>query len=226
MPVPRALAFDVYGTVVDWRGSVIREGSSIDPSRDWPNIADAWRRLYRPTIDRVTRGDLPWAPFDELQRMMLDEVLPDLPDMARDDLAGVWSRMDAWPDAVPGLARLKRNFIITPLSNGSMRQLVGIARHAQLPWDLVLSVELFHAYKPDPRIYRGAVELLQLQPAEVMMVATHTYDLRAARSEGLQTAFVARPYEWGPAASAEDFSPDEFTLVARDFEDLATQLNS
>jgi 2-haloacid dehalogenase len=133
--------------------------------------------------------------------------------------------MDPWPDAVSGLLRLKRRFIITPLSNGSMRQLVGIARHAVLPWDLVLSVELFHAYKPDPRIYRGAIELLQLQPAEVLMVAAHTYDLRAARAEGMQTAFVGRPQEWGPDGSAEAYEPGEFDLVVRDFEDLATQLN-
>jgi 2-haloacid dehalogenase len=156
---------------------------------------------------------------------MLDQVIDDLPVVDRDQLAGVWSRMDPWPDAVSGLLRLKRRFIITPLSNGSMRQLVGIARHAVLPWDLVLSVELFHAYKPDPRIYRGAIELLQLQPAEVLMVAAHTYDLRAARAEGMQTAFVGRPQEWGPDGSAEAYEPGEFDLVVRDFEDLATQLN-
>ena len=226
MPEPRALTFDVYGTVVDWRTSVIGEGTALDPSRDWPAIADAWRRLYRPTIDRVTRGELAWAPFDALQRMMLEEVVPDLPSSQKDELAGVWSRMDAWPDALAGLTRLKRTFIITPLSNGSMRQLVGIARHAQLPWDLILSVELFHAYKPDPRIYQGAAELLQLQPSELMMVAAHAYDLRAARAQGMQTAFVGRPREWGPNGAADDVRQGEFTLVAQDFEDLAAQLNT
>jgi 2-haloacid dehalogenase len=225
----KVLAFDVYGTVVDWRSTIIREGSALHPALDWSAIADTWRSLYRPTIERVTRGELAWSPFDALQRLMLDEVLARLggdrvSDSERTYLAELWSHMDAWPDVVSGLNRLKRDFIITPLSNGSVMQLTSIAKHAGLPWDLILSVELFRAYKPDPRIYTGAIELLQRRPHEVMMVATHAYDLRAARDIGLHTAFVTRPLEWGSPRNTDRVASGEFDLIARDFEDLADQL--
>ncbi len=228
-----ALAFDVYGTMVDWRGSILRAAHSLtSPAArrlDWPSLADAWRRRYQPTLARVNRGELGWRPFDELQRLMLDEVLTefdatDLPADERARLVSVWAAMDAWPDAVPGLTRIKRGAIVSALSNGSIRQLVGIARHAGLPWDLVLSVELFGAYKPDVRVYRGAVGLLQCQPSEVMMVAAHTYDLRAAQAQGMRTAFVERPREWGPDGDAEPIGEDHFDLVVADLEQLARQL--
>jgi 2-haloacid dehalogenase len=230
-----ALTFDVYGTVVDWRGSILRAAETLtSPAArrvDWPRLADAWRRRYQPTLARVNAGELSWQPFDQLQRLMLDEVLgevgaTDVPDDERARLASVWAAMDAWPDAKPGLARLKRSLIVSALSNGSIRQLVDIARHAGLPWDLVLSVELFGAYKPDPRVYQGAVDLLQCAPDEVMMVATHTYDLRAAQAVGMKTAFVARPREWGPDGTAEPIGDDHFDLVVADFEELARQLGS
>ena len=225
----KALTFDVYGTVVDWRSAILGEGSALRPSLDWAQLADAWRGLYRPTLGRVTRGELAWSPFDHLQRVMLDQVLErsgvsDVTDAERAQLTGVWGRMDSWPDAVPGLNRLKRQFVVCALSNGSVWQLVSLAKRAGLPWDLILSVEMFHAYKPDPRVYQGAAELLQCRPAEVMMVAAHAYDLRAARDVGLRTAFVVRPLEWGPHATAELPEPGEFDLVARDFMDLADQL--
>ena len=148
----KVLIFDVYGTVVDWRTTIIRQGSALHPGLDWPAIADAWRNLYRPTIDRVTRGELAWSPFDALQRLMLDEVLARLncdgiTDGQRQYFAELWSRMDPWPDVTSGLNRLKRDFVIAPLSNGSVWQLVSIAKHADLPWDLVLSVEMFRAYQ-------------------------------------------------------------------------------
>ena len=224
-----ALTFDVFGTVVDWRGTIIREGSALDQTLDWPTLADAWRGLYQPTLERVTSGELAWAPFDRLQRLMLDQVLDQfgvtsLSEADRVRLGDVWRRMDAWPDAISGLKRLKERFIIAALSNGSVRQLVGIAKHAGVPWDLILSVELFHTYKPDPRVYRGAVELLQAQPHELMMVAAHVYDLQAAKAQGLRTAFVARPLEWGPHASAEQAPAGEFDILASDFDDLASQL--
>jgi 2-haloacid dehalogenase len=228
-----ALTFDVYGTVVDWRGSILRAADSLtSPAArrlDWPSLADAWRRRYQPTLARVNNAELSWRPFDELQRLMLDEVLTDfgatdVPGDERARLAGVWASMDAWPDAVPGLTRIKRGAIVSALSNGSIRQLVGIARHAGLPWDLVLSVELFGAYKPDPRVYRGAVDLLQCQPSEVMMVASHTYDLRAAQAQRMKTAFVERPREWGPDGASEPIGDDHFDLVVADLEQLAQQL--
>jgi 2-haloacid dehalogenase len=226
----KALTFDVYGTVVDWRSAIVREGAALDAARDWPAIADAWRRLYRPTIDRVSRGELTWSPFDHLQRVMLDDVLRtfgvDLSEQERTQLAAVWSRMDAWPDAVSGLTRMRRALIVGAVSNGSVWQLVNIAKHAGLPWDLILSVEMFRAYKPDPRVYRGAVELLQCQPDEIMMVAAHRYDLEAARGVGMRTAFVARPREWGQGGPVESADHGEFDIVAADFEDLAAQIGA
>lgn len=227
----QALTFDVFGTVVDWRGTIIREGRALRPDLDWARIADAWRGLYQPTLSRVTRGELAWTPFDALQRMMLDQVLETLDigglsDTERAHLAGLWAHLDAWPDAIEGLSRLKHSFTVCALSNGSVRQLVGIARHAGLPWDMIFSVELFHAYKPDPRVYLGAAELLQLDPSQVMMVAAHVSDLRAARDLGLRTAFVARPLEWGPQRRAEQPEPGEFDLIARDFVHLAEQLQT
>jgi 2-haloacid dehalogenase len=228
----KALTVDVYGTVVDWRRTIAREGAILvarEEGIDWAAVADAWRRLYQPTIDRVASGELAWSPFDDLQRLMLDQVLDDfgivrLTEAEKTQLSQMWAHMDAWPDAVPGLARLKRRYIVCALSNGSVHQLVNIAKGAGLPWDLIISVEMFHAYKPDPRVYLGALGLLQCRPDEVMMVATHAYDLRAAASQGLRTAFVARPFEWGPQRIAERGEPGEFNIVAEDLEDLASQL--
>ena len=226
-----ALVHDVFGTVVDWRSGVVREGRALRPGVDWPAFADDWRRLYRPTLERVIRGELPWATFDELQRLMLDQVLADrhvegLTEDEKASLSTVWRRLDPWPDAAPGLSRLKERFVVAALSNGSMWQLICLAKHGRLPWDAIISVELFHAYKPDPRVYLGAAELLQQPPEQVLMVAAHVYDLRAARSNGLRTAFVARPAEWGPDAAPEQPEPGEFDLVAGTFEDLAAQLGA
>jgi 2-haloacid dehalogenase len=224
----RALTFDVFGTVVDYRSTIIREGAAIDPSVDWATLSDAWRKLYQPWLDRVRKGELPWTRLDDLERMALDEVLDrqsiSLSEGQRQQLNGVWARLDAWPDAVPGLQRLKAQYIVCTLSNGSVRQMVGTAKHAGLAWDLILCAEIFRAYKPDRRTYLGAAELLQLQPNELMMVAAHVYDLRAARGHGLRTAFVARPLEWGPDGQAEQPEPGEFDVIARDFEDLAAEL--
>jgi len=225
----QALTFDVFGTVVDWRTAVIREGQALVDRTDWPEIADKWRNMYRPTIASVTAGERPWATFDELQLWMLEQVLAEygitqLTDAQKLELSYVWRRLESWPDAAPGLARLKERFVICALSNGSVWQLIQLARYGKLPWDSVFSVELFKAYKPDPRVYLGACELLQLQPEQVMMVAAHVYDLRSARDNGMKTAFVTRPNEWGPAGTAEDYQPGEFDIVAKDFLDLADQL--
>ena len=231
VPTVRALAFDIFGTVVDWRGAIVREGRTLRTDGDWGSLADDWRRLYRPTIEAVTRGDAPWATFDELQRRMLDQVLDrhglgGLTDAERTELASVWRRMPPWPDVVAGLARLRERFVVCALSNGSMAQLVALAKFGGLTWDAVLSVELFRAYKPDPRVYLGAAELLQLSPGEVMMVAAHPYDLEAARENGMRTAFVRRPLEWGADARAESVEGAGFDLLAVDFLDLAAQLGA
>jgi 2-haloacid dehalogenase len=227
----RALTFDVFGTVVDWRSAIVRDGRELRADVDWAALADDWRRLYRPTIDAVTRGEVSWATFDVLQRRMLDRIvakyaLSDLTDAELAHLATVWERMTPWPDAVDGLRRLRERFVVCALSNGSLAQLVALAKFGRLPWDAVLSVELFRAYKPDPRVYRGAAELLQRAPSEVAMVACHPYDLEGARACGLATAYVARPLEWGADAPAEVVEDGRFDLSTIDFHDLATRLGA
>ncbi|HUZ78893.1 MAG TPA: haloacid dehalogenase type II [Chloroflexota bacterium] len=231
MDQPVALLFDVFGTVVDWRSAVISEGRAIAPELDWGRLADVWRGHYAPTLRRVVAGELPWAPLDELQRQMLDTTLTELgigglAETQRATLSRVWERLDPWPDVPASLARIKERHIICPLSNGSMRELVGIARRGHLPWDAIFSTELFHTFKPDPRTYLGAAQLLQLAPAQVMMVAAHPLDLRAAAALGLQTALVPRPLEWGPAMKVEPSAPGEFTMQAATFVELADQLAS
>ncbi len=231
----QALVFDVFGTVVDWRGTVIREGEALGRRHgltvDWPGFADAWRREgYVEAIARIRRGEAPWEIVDGLHRRMLDALLArygvsDLPADEVERFNRVWHRLTPWPDAVPGLTRLKRRYIIAPLSNGNMALLTNMAKHAGLPWDCILSAELFGAYKPDPAVYRGAARLLGLPPEHLLMVAAHGGDLRAAGALGLRTAFVARPLEHGPGGAPEAPDPS-VDLVARDFLDLADQLDA
>jgi len=231
---PRALLFDVFGTVVDWRGSIVREARRIGSSKgvraDWGAFADAWRAGYAPAMDRVRRGALPWLTIDALHRLILDALLRDLgvrlTEREKRDLNLAWHRLAPWKDAVPGLRRLKRRYLIGTLSNGNVALLVDMARNAGLPWDVVFSGELFRHYKPDPEVYLGAVELLGLRPREVMLVAAHKNDLAAARRCGLRTAFVRRPLEHG-ADAAVDLSGDKrCTVDADDFLDLARQLDA
>ena len=229
----RALLFDVFGTCVDWRGTVIREGNALNRAKglgvDWAAFADEWRGQYAPNMQRVMRGELPWTRLDGLHRMALDDLLVKfsvnvLSEAEKDDLNRVWHRLDPWTDTVPGLLKLKSRYLIAPLSNGNVALLTNMAKYAGLPWDCVLSAELFRAYKPDPRAYLGAADLLGLEPAQVMMVAAHQGDLRAARAQGLRAAFVPRPFERNPASSP-DLTPDPaFEIVAQDFVDLARQL--
>lgn len=232
----KALVFDVFGTVVDYRSTIIREGEQLNRDKalqlDWAAFADAWRARYRPSLNRVMQGDLPWTNLDALHRQSLDELLllngvnKRFSDDEKDHLNRVWHRLQPWPDAVPGLTHLRKRFILATLSNGNMALLVNMAKYSALPWDCVLSSELTHAYKPDPRVYRMAVNLLGLRPHEVMMVAAHQDDLRAARAQGLQAAFVPRPLEFGPE-HVPDLTPDpEFEMVAADFLDLAQQLRA
>ena len=225
----RALTFDVFGTVVNWRGTIIREGASYSQQVDWNQLATAWRSKYSPTLRRVANGELPWMSLDLLERQMLEETLRELgisavseAELAR--LSDVWTRLDPWPDSPPGLARLKRKYTICTLSNGSVRQLAGMAKHGNLPWDVIFSVEMFRAFKPDPKVYLGAAKLLQLEPRQLMMVAAHPHDLRAAKALGLGTAYVPRPDEWGSAQPLEPSEPGEFDVTAAGFEDLASKL--
>lgn len=230
----RALAFDVFGTVVDWRSTVIREGEALGRAKgllvDWGGLAEAWRDGYHPAMNRVRQGELPWKTIDELNRMNLDEVLDrfaveGLGESEKDDFNRVWHRLDPWPDSVAGLRRLKAKFTLATLSNGNVGLLVNMAKRAGLPWDLVLSSELIGHYKPDREVYLKAAELLGLRPGEVMMVAAHKYDLRAAAEAGLRTAFVARPMEW-PNRRIDLSYEDAFDVNARDFLDLAEQLGA
>lgn len=228
----KALAFDVFGTVVDWRSSVIREfeafGQRHGLQQDWPAFADGWRAGYAPAMDRVRRGDLPWTRIDDLHRMILDELLAGAGITAPDDdiaeLNRAWHRLDPWPDSVVGLTRLKEKFTITTLSNGNMSLLTNMAKRAGLPWDCVISAELFHHYKPDPEAYLGCADLLGVRPDELMLVAAHPSDLRAARAAGLGTAYVDRPLEYGPGWQGHHVAADDFDVVATDFVDLAERL--
>ena len=234
MTNPRALAFDVFGTVVDWRGGIIREletfGQTHGLDQDWAAFAESWRAGYAPAMDRVRRGDLPWTNIDTLHRMTLDDLLEQagidsLSQGDVDHLNRAWHRLDPWPDSVAGLTRLKERFIITTLSNGNVSLLTNMAKRAGLPWDCVISAELFRHYKPDPQAYLGCAELLDVPPGQLMLVAAHPEDLRSARKAGLMTAFVARPLEHGPGHPLPEYSANEFDFTATDFLDLAEQLD-
>lgn len=234
-PAVRALAFDVFGTVVDWRGSVARETAAMAAERgidgDWEAFADAWRAGYAPAMDRVRSGELPWMNIDALHRLILDSIvehfgLGGLGEAERDHLNRAWHRLAPWPDGVEGLARLKRRFTITTLSNGNFSLLVDLARDAGLPWDCVISSELFGHYKPDPETYQGTARLLDIPITELMLVAAHPSDLRAAKQQGCRTAYVIRPLEHGSGHALPDHESGEFDLVADDFLDLARQLGA
>ncbi len=226
----------MFGTVVDWRGSIIRQGGAFGRERglhvvDWGALADAWRAGYQPAMARVRSGELPWTKIDALHRMILDSLLPrfglsDLGEADRDHLNKAWHRLDPWPDSVEGLTRLKRRYVIATLSNGNVSLLTAMAKRAGLPWDCIFSAETFHHYKPDPETYLGVAGLLDLGPSQVMMVASHKDDLRAASSAGLRTAFVRRPLEFGPGGNP-DLAPEEgLDVIAQDFLDLARQLGA
>ena len=231
----KALVFDVFGTVVDWRGSIIAEGAAWGRAKgltiDWARFADRWRAGYAPSMDRVRRGEMPWTKLDVLHRVLLDALFNEfgvmgLTEEEKDHWNRVWHRLTPWPDSVAGLIRLKRKFTIAPLSNGNMSLLACMARSAGLPWDLILSAELARHYKPDREVYLSAVELLSLEPEEVMMAAAHRSDLEAARSAGLRTAFIHRPDEYGPARQGDTAEPGDFDVVASDTLDLASKMGT
>jgi 2-haloacid dehalogenase len=234
----KALVFDVFGTVVDWRTSVAAEVEALAKRKgvkvDGTAFADAWRAQYAPNMNRVRTGELPWTTLDRLHRMALDRLLPEfgLTGLGEDETASLnraWHRLRPWPDSVQGLTRLKRRFIIAPLSNGNVALMTNMAKNAGLPWDCILGAELARHYKPDPEVYQSAADFLDLTPDQVMMVAAHLGDLRAAKARGLRTAFVARPDEYGhgPNSRRPDLVPDESVdLSARDFVHLAAQLRA
>ena len=228
---PKILAFDVFGTVVDWHGSIAAEAKRLSLPVDPNEFAAAWRNGYKPAMAKVRSGTLPWTKIDDLHRMILDDILKtfnitSLSESQIHELNLVWHRLNPWLDTVEGLTRLKGKFTIVTLSNGNLGLLADMAKNAGLPWDLILSAEVFRHYKPDPETYLGVAEIFNVLPEQVMLVAAHKDDLLSANACGLQTAFIERPLEFGPNFSRQDLHREEFTTYhAKDLMDLATQLN-
>ena len=228
---PKILAFDVFGTVVDWHGSIAAEVKRLGLPVDANEFATAWRNGYKPAMARVRSGNLPWTKIDDLHRMILDDILKDfkitsLSESQVHELNLVWHRLNPWPDTIVGLTRLKSKFTIVTLSNGNLSLLADMAKNAGLPWDLILSAEVFRHYKPDPETYLGVAETFDVRPEQVMLVAAHKDDLVAAQACGLQTAFIERPLEFGPNFTRKDLHREEFTNYhAKDLNDLASQLH-
>ena len=227
---PKVIAFDIFGTVVDWHGSISEEVQKLKLPVDANAFATAWRKGYQPAMARVRSGDLPWTKIDDLHRMILDEILVDfaithLSENEKQHLNFVWHRLNPWPDTVRGLTLLKKKFTIVTLSNGNLGLLANMAKNASLPWDLILSAEVFRHYKPDPETYLGVAEIFDLPPHDVMLAAAHKDDLLAAHQCGLQTAFIERPFEFGPDHIRQDLHQEPFTNYhAKDMLDLAAQL--
>lgn len=231
----RAIVFDVFGTVVDWRTSVAGEAREVAAGLglgdfDGEAFANAWRAGYQPAMSAVRDGKRAFTPLDTLHRERLDEIAPEfgldaLDDAARDDFTKAWHRLDPWPDSVAGLTRLKQRYIIGTLSNGGVMLLANMAKRAGLPWDCILSSDMFKAYKPQPETYSGALELLGGgAPGSVMLLAAHNGDLAHARSHGMATAFVARPTEYGPDQTEDQKAQEDWDLIGDTFEDIAEQL--
>ena len=229
----KALGFDVFGTVVDWRSSIIREGQELGRAKgldvDWEAFTDAWRGLYQPALDRVRTGALPWTRLDDLHRMSLDRLLVDfeirgLAESEIDGLNRVWHRLDPWPDSVPGLTRLRKKYVLATLSNGNVALMVNMAKRAGLPWDAILGAEPARHYKPHPEAYLRTADFLGLRPEQCMLVAAHNGDLAAAARVGFHTAFVRRPTEHGPTQTRDLRAEQAWDVVAESMVDLAAKL--
>jgi len=229
----KALTFDVFGTVVDWRSSITEEGRAVGRrtgiEADWEAFADAWRSKYQPSMSRVRKGEMPWTNLDSLHRASLDELLEELgidelDEQERGHLNRAWHRLNPWPDSVEGLTRLKQKYILATLSNGNVALLVDMAKNAGLPWDAILGAEVARHYKPQPQSYLTTAALLGLAPHECMMVAAHNGDLVAASALGFRTAFVLRPTEYGPNQQTDLQAEHRFDIVSESFIDLANQL--
>jgi len=233
----KACVFDTFGTVVDWRSSVIAEATGWGKTKglniNWVEFTDRWRLGYGPTMDKVRKGEIPWTNLDDLQRMILEDLLKQykiegLSEEEKVNRAHVWRRLKPWPDSVEGLTRLKKKYIISPMSNGNVALLTNLAKFAGLPWDVILGTDLVKHYKPDREMYLSAPFYLDLKPDEVMMCAAHIHDLEAARSCGLHTGFIYRPNEYGggPVGSPERAKPGDFDVVSESIVDLAQQMGA
>ena len=233
VPEVKALIFDVFGTVVDWRNSIIEQAAAFGQvrgiDRDWAAFADSWRGKYRPFMNKVRTGELPWTNLDALHRMALEEVLAEfeitgLDEAEKTEVNFFWHRLRPWADSVPGLYRLKHRYIIAPMSNGNIALMTNMAKNGGLPWDCILGAEVARHYKPDPESYLTAVSLLELTPERVMMTAAHQGDLLSAQKVGLRAGFVPRPMELGPDVTPDPNPDPSFDVVAADFVDLARQM--
>ena len=229
----RALLFDVFGTVVDWRTSIIRElesfGAAKGISADWTAFTDDWRGLYQPSMEEVRSGRRPWTILDQLHRESLEKLLTrygitELSEVEKEHISKVWHRLSPWPDSVPGLQRLKSRYLIGTLSNGNVGLLAWMAKNAGLPWDVILGAETARAYKPLPEAYRRTADMLGLLPGQVMLVAAHNDDLAAAAAQGYATAFVARPTEYGPRQTKDLTADRTWDVVTDSFVGLADAL--
>ncbi|MSP88712.1 MAG: haloacid dehalogenase type II [Alphaproteobacteria bacterium] len=229
----KALTFDVFGTVVDWRSSVIRElrqfGAAKGIDADWEAFADSWRGLYQPSMERVRRGERAWVRLDTLHRESLLTLLDrhkiaGLGEAEIDRLVRAWHRLDPWPDVVAGLNRLKPRYILATMSNGNTSLMVNLARYGRLPWDAILGAEPAQGYKPEPKVYLAGADWLGLEPEECMLVAAHNGDLVAAAGTGFKTGFVARPTEHGPHQKIDFKAEHDFDVIAADFGDLARRM--
>lgn len=229
----KALGFDVFGTVVDWRSSIIREGQALGRAKgldvDWEAFTDAWRGLYQPALEKVRSGAMPWTRLDDLHRMSLDRLLEDfkikgLSAAEVEHLNRVWHRLDPWPDSVPGITRLRKKYVLATLSNGNIALMVNMAKRAGLPWDAILGAEPARAYKPQPEAYLRTADFLGLRPDECMLVAAHNADLAAAARVGFRTAFVRRPTEYGPTQTRDIRADPSWDAVAESMVDLADKL--
>jgi 2-haloacid dehalogenase len=233
----KALVFDTFGTVVDWRSSVIAEGMIWGKAKglniNWADFVDRWRLGYRPAMDKVRKGEIPWTVLDDLHRMILEELLKEfkIEELSEEEKVSwthVWRRLKPWPDSVEGLTRLKKRYVIAPLSNGNMALMTNLAKFSGLPWDVILGSDLARHYKPDRELYVSAYQYLDLKPEEVMMCATHVPDLQAARSNGLLTGFIYRPDEYGdgPVGVPDKAKPGDFDVVSLSIVDLAQQVGA
>jgi len=229
----KALGFDVFGTVVDWRSSIMREGEALGRAKgldvNWEAFTDAWRGLYQPGLDKVRTGAMPWTRLDDLHRMSLDRLLVDfeirgLSESEVDHLNRVWHRLDPWPDSMPGLTRLRKKYVLATLSNGNIALMVNMAKRAGLPWDAILGAEPARHYKPQPEAYLRTADFLGLRPEECMLVAAHNGDLAAAARVGFHTAFVRRPTEYGPTQTKDLRAEGAWDVVAESMVDLAAKL--
>jgi len=229
----KALTFDVFGTVGDWRSSIVDEGEVLNhkwqKKIDWEAFALAWRGLYEPSMEIVRQGKRPWVILDVLHREILLSLLPkfsldDLKESEIDHLNYVWHRLKPWPDCVEGLSLLKKKFIIAALSNGNVALITNMAKNAGLPWDVILGAEMARAYKPQPEIYLTSAQMLGLDPSECLMVAAHNHDLQGAKSAGFLTAFVGRPTEYGFQQNTDLEAENGYDLVVVDLVDLAQKL--